>query len=287
VRAGRCSQRKGCTHCGRAVDPWGRCRRRRCPGYRDLWAGDWRKVLRFGLVYLEHVALITVTAPGGDLGLPFDTTKCTHEPGERCSGRKGCVVVKAAADRWHQDVEHRFARLHRAAMARVARRVGRGAFVGAKTWELQRRGVAHLHLVVPCGTPRERARVDAYVEALKAIAPRYMFGFCDVRRRFEGGWKRTAWGREDASGGSRAAGYLAKYVGKATSENLDVKRPVFVGRFLTIRTGITMRALRWRRWIHCLWRFTAGMDELPALVHLLKAFPNLEYLGLIPQPRAP
>jgi len=97
--------------------------------------------------------------------------------------------------------------------------------------------VAHLHLVVPYSTPRERARARAYVEALKEIAPREWFGFADLKSK--GGPGRSP---------AAAAGYVAKYVAKATGEGLAVKRPMYVGAFLTTRSRMTMRMARLKRY---------------------------------------
>lgn len=242
--AARPSARARCEHCRRPLHRFGRCRRRDCPGYRDLWAGDWRTVLNANIAPMPGVALVTITAPGADAGLAWDTSKCSHPPTERCSGPKGCRVIKRAADRWHHDHQRRAAALHRAAAARARRIGGPGPLIAAKTWERQSRGVDHLHLVVPYSTPSERRRAHAYVRALKELAPRYWFGYCDLR---------LTWG--ERNGGARAAGYCAKYIGKATWEESspDVRRPVYVGQFRTKETGVTMRACRYRRflWVVC------------------------------------
>lgn len=227
-----------CRHCGLPLHRFGRCRRRLCPGYGWLVAGDWRKVLFANLGTLREVALITVTAPGTDAGLAWDRSRCTHPDDVRCSGKIGCRVLEAAANRWHRDHAQRWAALHRAAAARARRIAGRGPIIAAKVWEVQERGVDHLHLVVPYCTPGERRRVDVYVQALRELAPRYWFGFVDIRR----GWR---------SGGMGAACYVAKYVSKATRAETSphVRRPMFVGLHLLRRTGVTIRACRYQRYL--------------------------------------
>jgi len=226
-----------CVHCGRGLDPFKRCRRSSCPAFNPLWRKDWQVVLQANVSPLPGVLLVTITGPGLDAGLPWDRSLCTHPDGEGCSGRKGCRVLAAAADRWHQDHEPRWSQLHRAAATRARRSHGSGALVAAKTWELQERGVGHLHVVVPYWTPPERSRADAYVQALKELAPRYWFGFVDSSRHFGG-----------ENGGARAAGYCAKYIGKTTGERMISRRAAYVGRHLTAETLITMRMLRLRRW---------------------------------------
>lgn len=241
-----------CRHCGLPLQRFGRCRRRLCPGYRDLWAGDWRKVLVANLAPVEGVALITVTAPGTDAGLPWDRSFCTHPPDEPCSGKKGCRVLERAADRWHRDHARRWRELHRAAAARARRLAGAGPIVAAKVWEVQARGLDHLHLVVPYETPSERRRADAYVAALKALAPRYWFGFVDM--------KATP---RERGGGVRAAVYVAKYVGKATREETSphVRRPMHVGLYLLRRTGVTMRACRYARYLWVMERLRRHSED--------------------------
>ena len=192
------------------------------------------------LLELDQVALITVTAPGTDAGLIWDTSVCTHPPHERCSGPKGCRVQTDAAERCNAVMERSWPQLHARAAMRARRSLGRArlSIVAAKVWERQDRGVNHLHLVVPYRMGPERRAIDTYVEALKECAPAYGFGFVDCSAKMTG------------RGGMRAAAYVAKYVGKATAEELRVSRPVHVGAFLTSKTRVTMRALRWRRFLH-------------------------------------
>jgi len=229
-----------CRHCGLPLQRWGRCRRRLCPGYRDLWAGDWRRVIVTNLAPLEGVALITVTAPGADAGLAWDRSRCTHPDDVRCSGKIGCQVVERAARRWHRDHAQRWASLHRAAAGRARRIAGPGPIVLEKSWEVQERGVDHLHIVVPYHSPSDRRRVDEYVRALKELGPRYWFGFVDLRVF-----------PRDRGGGLAAGSYVAKYVGKATWEATapHVRRPFYVAPHLTRRTGVTMRACRYQRYL--------------------------------------
>jgi hypothetical protein len=233
-------------------------------------------VLMNGLRHCDDVALVTVTAPGTDFGLAWDPAGCSHPAGEKCSGKKGCRVVPHVADRWNANAESNFSRMHRAAAGRVRRRFGSGSLVAAKTWELQRRGLLHLHMVVPYRPGRERARADQYVTALKEIGGRYGFGFSDLKRP-----------PRDHHGGFYAAAYAAKYVGKATSEKSHaVKRPAYVGRWLTALSGVTMRALRWRRYLYRKLQLPViHLADLRGLIAWFSAFPDLE---LVPDdPRAP
>jgi hypothetical protein len=236
----RVGPQKNCGRCSRPLSPFGRCRRRTCPGYRDLWAGDWQQVVLRNLLEVDHVALITITAPGADAGLPWDRDHCQHDG--PCSGRKGCRVLPAAAEAWNRTAPARRAQLHRAASERVRRRYGGGPIIAAKATEFQKRGVLHYHLVVDYTPGPKRARIDAYTRALKELAPLYLFGFVDLAKAFDG------------RGGVRAAAYCAKYIGKATGESMTDNRPMYVGRHLTARTGITMRWCRYKRYAHYLHR---------------------------------
>jgi len=197
------------------------------------------------LLALDSVALVTITAPGEDAGLIWDRAHCSHPEDERCSGPKGCRVVAGAAEAWNEQAPRSWAQLHRAA-AQIARRCcGPGPLVAAKVWEVQERGVLHLHLVVPSAPGAERARLDAYVSALERGGPRHGFGFVSVRHRPDGKASKA-----------RAAGYCAKYVGKAAGAELTVRRPVYVGSFLTradhaapSMAAISLAAIRIQTWL--------------------------------------
>jgi hypothetical protein len=125
-------------------------------------------------------------------------------------------------------------------------------------WEKQKRGLAHLHGVISVETDRHRRWAEAYVTALREMAPRYGFGFVD-------GWHKV--GRKFWPG-VQAAAYLSSYFvgGRARkteiTENVlagDLPRlVVFVGRDLTRQTGCTMRNLRAAR---RLWASREGLIE--------------------------
>lgn len=198
------------------------------------------QVLRRNLADVESVALITITAPGVDAGLPWEVSSCEHGPDERCSGSKGCIVHPAAAALWNDRAPKNRAKLHRAAAERVRRLYGPGPIICARATELQKRGVLHYHVAVDYTVGPQRARIDAYVGFLKELAPRYGFGFVDMKKPFDG------------NGGLRAASYCAKYIGKATAPVMEETRPVYVGQHLTSVTRITMRFCRMKRYAHYL-----------------------------------
>jgi hypothetical protein len=154
--------------------------------------------------------------------------------------------------------------LHRAAKVRADRATGHKGRILARVWEKQKRGLAHVHGVLPAGSPAELAWAREYVDALRDLAPPKGFGFVD-------GWHKV--GRK-LWPGVQAAAYLSSYfVGGrgrkiAITENVlagDLPRlVVFVGRDLTRATGCTMRSLRHAR---CLWSARAGLTPWPSLTY--------------------
>jgi hypothetical protein len=109
-------------------------------------------------------------------------------------------------------------------------------------WELQKRGVWHLHVVLPMEAAIERAWSFAYVDALSELASRRWFGFIDRKPLHA---PRTA---------ERAASYLSKYLAKWQGDGtLEITETVksagrtllnYVNRTLTARSCVTMRNLR-------------------------------------------
>jgi hypothetical protein len=207
------------------------------------------------------VALLTITAPGADV-LPWDSSEGPHR-----------TVVPAARYRWNRTAPQRWRRMHQRAAQRV-RRNGLPLRLLVRVWEYQKRGVLHLHVVVPYGTAREMAAARAYVDELRRLRVEYGFGFVD--RKLE---VREA---------GHAARYLAKYLGKRDALGMlvlseTVNREdvpglvVHVDRRLTGRTRVTMRTLRLRRAAYVVSRVD-GVSLTAALADLLGEAPTLELL---------
>ncbi len=226
-----------------------RCGRRSCPSCGVLWLADTRiRSVAAGAELRSAVALVSVTAPGRDV-LPWDAS------GDR--------VEVEAARRWNGAAPAKWSRLH-ACAGRDARAVA--AEHGAtwrllfKVWEYQRRGVLHLHLVVPCGTLGERLASEAYVRGLTARAPRYGFGFVDRGKLPERGARRSARKLAPVPAG-RAAAYVTSYVastGAGKGGIAEVARGqgvpgavVYIANTLTRASGVTMRSLKERRRVAC------------------------------------
>lgn len=161
------------------LDMQGRsCKRRDCPACGFRWARRWSRVF---LLNLEHyagdVAMITITAPGVEGGLPWDRGACLIRRPHRCTGPAGCVVEEFAGDEWSSDQTLRWKMLREAARAAVKRRLDIAPSLIGRVWEPQKRGVAHLHIAVGCKTEEELEAALAFRDELERLAPEYRFGF--------------------------------------------------------------------------------------------------------------
>jgi hypothetical protein len=164
-----------------------RCRRRRCPGYAATWARDTMRKTRENLrAYGGLACMCTLTAPGQEAGLLWDRSVCTHPPDATCSGKIGCKVLPEAAELWNEHSKAWWRELNRVAKQRAdrsVRRLGhdyRGGLL-LYEWELQGRGVWHLHFVLGMETGVERAWAFEYVKALREIGPSKGFGYVDAK----------------------------------------------------------------------------------------------------------
>lgn len=205
-----------------------RCKSRRCPSCGVLWAGDTRKRLLVNVAhYGGNVALLTITGPGAAV-----------------------LPDREAKIRWNGTAPARWRALHRAASQTARRRHGR-LTVLAWTWEYQRRGVLHKHIVCGLDSAREQAAAHTYALELERLGGSYGFGFVSDSGRGPT-WRRRGLQQIAAE---RASRYVAKYLspldstGKPsmseTVTHVDVPPLVaYVSRALTLQTGCTMRFLR-------------------------------------------
>ena len=152
-----------CRSCGRRLYGRGKvCRSRRCPEYGPVWAGDQRQKLFRNLETLRgDILLSAVTAPGAD-ELPWDEQACAALGEHKHSGKLGCRVDRVAARAWNESAAQRWRRLHRRAYQETVKRVGKGSvWLVARVWEMQARGVLHVHPVLAYGTARQMAGAKA------------------------------------------------------------------------------------------------------------------------------
>jgi hypothetical protein len=214
------------------------------------------------------VAVGTLTAPGVDV-LPWDTDQCTHARGEKCSGKKGCVVEWIYREYYNRTFAARRSRLHEAAQRaadRAVRRMGYGGRlprnVGAVSAP-QRRGVLHAHVA---------RRQGAGIEAVwSRIYWRYIESCCKREAKLPADERWAAIEREYVTGEItpgvygfgvqnrpglsrstlRAAGYMARNAAGYMAENAAAWGTWhYVSSALTQQTGVTMRALRSCNWLY-------------------------------------
>jgi hypothetical protein len=199
----------------------------------------------------QPVTIITVTGPGADR-LPWDEDHCAHRRKHRHRGHLGCRVQERAAREWADTLTYRWKLLRDAARLATRRASIEPPLILERVWELQKRGVAHAHLIVPYGDVVERQAAQHFADELARLAPAHDFGFVDTRLR--------------AFTATEAAKYLAAYlVGASTKRKASIvelaaaererrRRPGLGGRLpamplwvsfrLTRATGVTMRSLR-------------------------------------------
>jgi len=219
--------------------------------------------------------------------LIWDRSQCTHGPDESCGKRHGCKVVPAVAELWNEQSRGWWRDLNRVCKQRadrVLKRLGYGEKGGVLVyqWELQVRGLWHLHLILGLQSAVERVWALEYVKAMRELAPRYGFGFVDAKplRRPEPA--------------ERVASYLSKYLAKwkpdgscAVTETVLAagrSRLNYVSLKLTARSGCTMRVLRNVR-IAWAWRAGHLPDDALDSFELLTALCLLEQFH--PPSRAP
>jgi len=239
--------------------------------------------------YSGLAAMCTLTPPGVDAGLIWDRSQCRHEAGERCGQRFGCKVVPEVAALWNNGSRSWWSELNRVCKQRADRAVKRLGHDGKGgvllyQWELQKRGLWHLHFVVGLETAVERVWAYEYVAAMRELAPRYGFGFVDGKplRRPERA--------------ERVAGYLSKYLAKWKEDgSCEVTETVlaagrsylnYVSRNLTAKSGCTMRMLRN---VRIAWAWRAGHLPGDAInpFDLLTGLLLLEQFDLQRRSRAP
>jgi hypothetical protein len=128
----------------------------------------------------------------------------------------------------------------------------------ARVWEMQTRGVLHVHPVLAHVTAVQRVAARRYIERLAALAPQYGFGY--VERKVK------------PQPAVNAAAYLSSYFvkgrhGKATlwesARSAAMPRSiVHVSVKLTQETGCTMRLLRFGRFVWVVWKVALPYREL-------------------------
>jgi hypothetical protein len=266
-----------CPACGLPVygaSQW--CKARRCPHYAPIWARDQqRKVFENLAAYDEgdgHAVMLTPTAPGVDV-LPWDEDHCAALGPHDHSGELGCRVQRDAASQWNGTCSERWRRLHDRAARLAVRETGTRPLLLTRVFEKQRRGVLHVHAVIGRGSWAAKVSCAAYEKHLRGLASKYGFGHID-----------TPTGR--ARHARESAAYISSYLsrGKGAKRTLGEtvrsddlpKSIIYVSTALTMKTGVTMRALRFRRLVHARWGLELAFPEQRQVQALVDAFPGCE-----------
>ncbi len=257
-------ERRRCAHCGRSIpEPLTRCRRRTCPGYGALWAGDVRRKLFENLqAYADDapmgwkpkVLLGAVTAPGVDQ-LPWDEEHCAALGAHNHSGLLGCRVLRPQAAAFNASASARWRDLHRRAYRLTIRDGFDPPFLVARVFEMQHRGVLHVHPVLGYTTAWDQEGARRYMDWVATFADHYGFGFVERKERV-----KTA---------RQAAAYLSSYFVKGRRGKLSLEESVrsremprsivHVSHRLTQTPGCTMRGLRMVRLLHTRgWKMAQG-----------------------------
>jgi hypothetical protein len=191
--------------------------------------------------------MCTLTAPGEAVGLLWDRANCTHAPGLPCGADNGCKVLSGAASLWNEKSRGYWRELNRVCKLRADRAVKRLGYdykggLLMYEWEVQRRGVWHLHFVLGMETPVERVWAMEYVKAMRELGRSKLFGFVDAKPL------------QSPQPAEKAAGYLSKYLAKWNEDgSFELTETVraagrsllnYVSRRLTAKSGVTMRTLR-------------------------------------------
>jgi hypothetical protein len=212
-----------------------------------LWLGDIRRLLFANLLdYGGRVWMVTVTAPGAEV--------------LRCDGEN---VEASAAMEWNRTAAARWRELHRRAYQATRREYGPDVLQTlARVWQLQRRGVLHIHLVLGFESPREVAAARFYVACLRERHREFGFGCIDARDR------NGRSGRATVMEPHRAAGYLSRYLGesaqlvRALALACRPRQMVWVALRLKRVSGVTMRRLRRARYLSWIRRRESGVFAL-------------------------
>jgi hypothetical protein len=233
----------------------------------NLWLGDVKRLLRSNLTAAaDRLWLITVTAPGQAV-LPCAHATCGHKGPHSQRSAEGCRVDAGHAATWNRSAARRWREVNRQAQQNVRRRLGHPSPVVAGVWQLQARGVLHLHLLLAFDTDADRLSARAYVDELRRLCPLHGFGYVDARDRDGKNGKSTV------MEAAKAAGYVSRYLGESTQFVAAIatrerpRRLVYVASRVTRSTHVTMRRLRRSR--H-LWSYRARLCAPP---HWLRSDP--------------
>ncbi|MBS1843088.1 MAG: hypothetical protein JST53_01610 [Actinobacteria bacterium] len=134
--------------------------------------------------------------------------------------------------------------MHREAYQRC-QRDGLRPWLLVRVWEMQKRGLLHVHPVLAYSTAEEKRSADRYVAHLDAIRRRYRFGYVERKRQV----------RDPRAAAAYLSSYFVTGKGKKVSlqesvqSNWMPRSIIHVSVRLSQRSGITMRTLRIKRYL--------------------------------------
>jgi hypothetical protein len=191
----------------------------------------------------------TLTAPGVEWDggrLRWDRSCCTEKGPHECSGKKGRKPSSWAALTWNLAARGHWRRLRADIERRVKRELGYGTVLLIRAWELQARGLLHVHFILGYSTPQEKKAADLFARIVRGInsRERQFFGFDHGEPM-----------RPESAGVYVASYFAKKRKGKLTIhdtvESEAVPRcPIYVATWLSQASGLSMRNLRLRRFAH-------------------------------------
>jgi hypothetical protein len=206
-----------------------------------------------------QAVMLAITAPGtqhvydpatGEViceGIPWDEAWCSHRGPHKHSGPDGCRADPLKATAWNLTADERWSKLHRRAATETRRIFGNdGLMLLCRALEKQKRGLKHFHPALAAATPRQRQAVVYYRERLAELAPSYGFGFVSEKIKPQSARAAAAYLSSYFVTGKRNKTQLQESV---TDPALARSRLLWVNPKLTMRTGVTMRELRFRRFV--------------------------------------
>lgn len=153
---------------------------------------------------------VTLTAPS----MAWDRSQCLHSPGVECSGTIGCVADPLELAAWHHGLGLRWSHF-----ITLLRRLGLDVEF-FKTWEPQRRGALHAHVMMRVGAGVTERRVRAAIRFASRrpwvnFGPQHKVEMIDLSRSDSLSSDQQV---------ARTAGYCAKYATKSADALVDVQR---------------------------------------------------------------
>lgn len=191
------------------LSPCGAARSTLCGYCAEIKRGDVASIGRSGWTDRpgDQGVFLTLTAPGADV-LPWDTDKCTHSAGVKCSGSIGCQCAAVPLAVWHEGLAMAWTHF----VTELRRQLPLADVQFMKTYEPQSRKALHVHAMVRIEGVCSRS---AFAAAVKLAAERNNFG----------PQSKSLWvDLSDSRQAARIAGYVSKYSTKCADALQGVQK---------------------------------------------------------------